>query len=104
MSLPIPAQMPGVNFGYGSDYLDLKNQPVIISGFFWDQEECAIYTFTEDEKFNVLLKADEAVANEFLYSRNPDTSYLTAFSRLPVCLLTENCTPLVTQDGTHLII
>lgn len=95
-----PQTIPFINSGWGADFFRSE----ICKGFFWDFNTETTYTFTPEEQFNIILNTDRAVAQNFLYTRDSDATYLTLFSRNPVCLMTEECRPLVTEDGTCIVI
>jgi hypothetical protein len=94
-----PQQMPTVDFGWGGYFPAAE----IVRGFYWDYNADCLYTQTPEDQFNVFINVPRDVAQKFVYTIKPDEFYAGVCNSYKACLLTEECVPLITDDGEYLI-
>lgn len=87
----------------------------MLSSVFYDIPSTILYTFYPQEQYDVWLDVPVSVAQQFNISGkqyssspsypNPDTIYNTnVVGKFPQCILTENGSPLLCENGVYLVI
>lgn len=92
--------MPEITAGWGASF----PKAVYFKSFEWDGNDNFLLTGTPTNQFNIFLNVTQSGARQILYASNPDTAYVQMSSTYPCCLLTENCTQLITESGSYLVI
>lgn len=97
----IPKVIPNDNVSWSGGFPYAK----YLKGFSWFDNINVFYSWTPTNQFNVWLNTRRNVATSILYFPDPDSYYVTYVSNLQSpCLLTEDCVPLVCDDGTYIIV
>lgn len=97
--------------GWGGQF----SPATLISGFFYDIINTIIYIFYPQNQYDVYLNAPTSIAQQLTLSGkqynsnpsfpNPDTIYKTNINGVfPKCILTENGSPLLCDNGNYLVV
>lgn len=98
----LPAEVPYIVQGFGGQFA-INNS--IVKSFFYDLSKQLLYTVLTDNQFNIFINVPPGVAKSFNYTKDADSFYedkVNSFYQ-PV-LLTEGCGPLLTEDGSYLVV
>lgn len=100
-----------INQGWGGQF----SPAGLLSAFFYDIPNTILYTFYPQNQYDVWLNAPTSIAQQLTLSGkqynsnpsfpNPDTIYNTNIKNVfPKCILTENGSPLLCDNGVYLVV
>lgn len=98
---PRPATMPGFSDGWGGSFADTQ----VVDNFWYDSIQQLLYVGLVDGQFNVFVNVPASVGQAFSYTLDTDGFYANnVYNAYSPCLLTEDCRPLVCENGTVLVV
>jgi hypothetical protein len=96
----IPQSMPSdQDLGWSAGFPRART----VNGFYWNANANVLYTGTPTQQFNVWLNVSQGIATAFL-ADNPDEFYRGFSESNTPCLLTEDCIPLICDNGVFLVL